>query len=158
MPAMRWTKVQRSCGSAKAAPLANPATPSAMSLLPSLLLLADAATIHGDTTIESLCLEITGVVLAVAIGAVAYCLKSLANLRERVDAIEKPRLPHPMVTSAAVPAAAGGLSPELIAVIAASVHVALGSAHRIVSLQPAHETRPWSVEGRRQIFHSHQVR
>lgn len=53
---------------------------------------------------------------------------------------------------------------QLLAVIAAAVHVATGRPHRIVSVSPA---RPpsveslmlqWSMEGRRAIYSSHRVR
>lgn len=49
---------------------------------------------------------------------------------------------------------------ELHAVVAAAVHVALGKPHKILSVQPVRnvQLQAWSVEGRRQIFHSHTLR
>lgn len=67
---------------------------------------------------------------------------------------------------AAAPAApAAGPSPEILAVIAASVAASLGAKARITSIRTA-TTSPnvemlmqqWSLEGRRQIYSSHQVR
>lgn len=54
----------------------------------------------------------------------------------------------------------GALSPELLAVIAAALHVSLRTPHRIVSITELDEMRlmTWSEEGRRQIFSSHKIR
>ncbi|MDX2109399.1 MAG: hypothetical protein SFY80_04070 [Verrucomicrobiota bacterium] len=54
------------------------------------------------------------------------------------------------------PADANSISAELVAVITAAVHVAVGAGHRIVSVRPAETS--WSQEGRRQIFASHSIR
>lgn len=61
---------------------------------------------------------------------------------------------------------ASGLTPEIQAVIAAAVHVALGESAKVtaVVLQPAQPVSvenlmlTWSLEGRRQIYTSHKVR
>lgn len=51
-------------------------------------------------------------------------------------------------------------SPEVCAVVAAAVHVALGSPHRVVQItSPGFASaNVWGVEGRREIFSSHRVR
>lgn len=55
---------------------------------------------------------------------------------------------------------ASATSPEVFAVIAASVYAMFGSRSRIssVTVVPAPSTAQWSLEGRRQIYSSHQVR
>ena len=65
---------------------------------------------------------------------------------------------------AGVPAASATPAPETVAVIAASVAMHLGSQARIMAIRPAAppnvETlmQQWSLEGRRQIYSSHQIR
>lgn len=55
-----------------------------------------------------------------------------------------------------------GLAPEIAAVIAAAVAVALDRPYRLVSVQPVPIQTPfmnvWAVEGRTQIFQSHKIR
>jgi sodium pump decarboxylase gamma subunit len=60
------------------------------------------------------------------------------------------------VAAAAVPAPAASADGALVAVITAAAHVALGSAVRVVSVQPA--STEWSTQGRRDIFTSHKFR
>jgi len=51
------------------------------------------------------------------------------------------------------------LPPELVAVLAASVQVALkGRRHRVVSITQTTSTSNWAAEGRREHFSSHRVR
>lgn len=69
---------------------------------------------------------------------------------------------------AAVPSAEpiDGLSSEMLAVIAAAVAVTAGPRARIAAVLPVKSPGPsietlmqqWSVEGRRQIYSSHQIR
>lgn len=57
----------------------------------------------------------------------------------------------------AAPAEKSAIPPQLVAVVAAAVHVSLGKVpHQIISIKPADPS--WSREGRRQIFDSHRVR
>lgn len=56
-------------------------------------------------------------------------------------------------------------SPQIVAVIAAAVSSQIGARARIASIRPAHAgpsvemlMQQWSLEGRRQIYSSHQVR
>lgn len=59
--------------------------------------------------------------------------------------------------TAAAPAEKSAIPPQLVAVVAAAVHVSLGKVpHQIISIKPADPS--WSREGRRQIFDSHRVR
>jgi hypothetical protein len=105
-------------------------------------------------------------ILVLLVAGVLFCLKALSDLRARIAALEgQASAPSPRAAAAAPaalpsPAAASGeLSPEIVAVIAAAVHVTLGSGHRIVGITPSgRDDLVWSLEGRRQIFHSHKVR
>lgn len=59
---------------------------------------------------------------------------------------------------------AGGISPQLLAVIAAAIDTVIKVPHLIHSIHEVDSTKSqfdahdWSVEGRRQIFSSHHVR
>ena len=74
--------------------------------------------------------------------------------------------PDPAPKAATLPASEPGLSPEILAIIASAVNVTVGPRAQIsaVSLLPAHAPsvevlmQQWSLEGRRQIYSSHQVR
>ncbi|MEM9227127.1 MAG: OadG family protein [Verrucomicrobiota bacterium] len=63
--------------------------------------------------------------------------------------------------SGSVPAPAGAAfsasDGELVALIAAAVHVTLGEPHEILSITSVTD-RQWASEGRREIFRSHKVR
>ncbi len=71
----------------------------------------------------------------------------------------------PQQSAAAAPAD-NGFTPEVLAVIASAVAVTLGSKARITAVVPIKPATPsvemlmqqWSVEGRRQIYSSHQIR
>ena len=91
-------------------------------------------------------------------GGVLYCLKAVGDLRRQFDRRDAPAPsssklspPSPTVDS---------VSPEVIAVSAAAIHVALGPGHRVLAIAPAPLSGGdrWSVEGRREVFHSHQFR
>ena len=65
----------------------------------------------------------------------------------------------PARSTAPAVAANDGLPPHILAAIAAACHVQLGANARIVSITSGSDTKQvWSLEGRRQIFASHQVR
>lgn len=72
--------------------------------------------------------------------------------------------PEPRPNTLAEPTATARPDAEIVAVVAASVVVHLGAEARIVAIQPAAppnvETlmQQWSLEGRRQIYSSHQIR
>lgn len=69
-----------------------------------------------------------------------------------------------MVQQRAAPAAvvaaesADGLTPEIVAAIAAAVHVTCGAGARVQAIVPVAGSHDWAQEGRRQIFASHQIR
>lgn len=124
-----------------------------------------------DAAVEPLSLQTVAIVFLVV--AVIYCMRVLGTLRARVADLEAARppatdTPAPLPVASAVehpstvtPVAA--LSAELLAVITAAVHVALPvGRYRIAGIAPAAHAatdhHAWSLEGRRQIFHSHKVR
>ncbi len=100
--------------------------------------------------------------------ALIFVAKSVSTLRARVEALEaRPAVapaPAAPVARAAVPqtAASDAPPPEILAVIAAAVHVALEGRGRVIGVRPVSAVPGaevmWSLEGRRQIFHSHKVR
>jgi hypothetical protein len=112
--------------------------------------------------------------LVVAIAALLVLARLVADLRARVTSLENsnaPASPGASLPASAATAAASStparppsaqvdaVPPEILAVIAAAIHVTLGREARIVGVTPARiDDHTWSLEGRRQIFHSHKVR
>jgi hypothetical protein len=79
------------------------------------------------------------------------------------DAPPRPAVSSAPASSAAAPVAPSGPSDEVLAIIAACVAVTFGNRARITSIKtggPSVEMlmQQWSLEGRRQIYSSHQVR
>ncbi len=65
----------------------------------------------------------------------------------------------PVSAPATRPAPAGQPTPEILAVIAAAVHTALGRSARIVSIAADDDdAQIWAVEGRRAIYATRKVR
>jgi Na+-transporting methylmalonyl-CoA/oxaloacetate decarboxylase gamma subunit len=54
------------------------------------------------------------------------------------------------------PAAPVGLSPEIVAVVAAAVATAIGQSHRIISIKPISSS--WERAGRQSVLTSHRIR
>jgi len=82
-----------------------------------------------------------------------------------------PLVPGPLAPPPAAPAPVAavrdpGPSPEVLAIIAAAVRMTFGSAARVSQVLPIKTANPfveplmqhWSMEGRRQIYSSHQIR
>lgn len=75
------------------------------------------------------------------------------------------KLPHGPVVEA-VPVPRDIPAPEILAIIAAAVRVTFGAGARIAQVVPLKTPAPsvevlmqqWSMEGRRQIYSSHQIR
>lgn len=117
-------------------------------------------------------ISLTDALLVIAIGGLAVAAYQLRLVLGRLDALER-RLTGGANRSAPAPAAPpavptpsaplaesnGSPSPELLAVLVAAVHAAVGRRARIVSIAEGGDGKQaWSMEGRRQIFASHQVR
>ncbi len=70
-----------------------------------------------------------------------------------------PQPAAPVSSLAARPAPAGQPSPEILAVIAAAVHTALGGSSRIGSISTDDDdAQAWAIEGRRAIYATRKVR
>lgn len=109
--------------------------------------------------------SLQSILLGVFAVAIAYALVAIADLRRRLAGLSAPLNPAPASPKpgpSSKPAPADGeLPPELIAVIAAAIQVTLGGVrHRVVSVSTGNQAdrSAWSVEGRRQVFQSHNVR
>ena len=72
----------------------------------------------------------------------------------------------PVTVASSQPESVSGPTPEILAVIAAAVATVAGPGARIAAVNPVAPARAsgemqlqqWSIEGRRQIYSSHQVR
>lgn len=109
--------------------------------------------------------------LALALVGIVLLAFQIGFLRARVAALEE-RKAEPAANVDTAPSAippvplppvagevGGALSAELLAVITAAVHIACGPECRIAGISPVSTPENvWSLEGRRQIFHSHKVR
>ncbi len=106
---------------------------------------------------ESIPFQLTGlVVVFTALGLIWLVLTVVGQFFKRTA--PAPAVPVPVVAAAAPVSAPDSLSPELIAVIAATVRVSLEGPYRIQAIVPVPAGQDWAHEGRRQIFASHQVR
>lgn len=124
-------------------------------------------------------ISIQTALLVVLAGALLFIAKAFVTLRARIEALERRPQPNDAATPALAapapatlaalpktPAAAPATTPgpadampaEVFAVIAAAVHATLKGRVRIVGITSQMDDRGWSLEGRRQIFHSHKVR
>lgn len=95
-------------------------------------------------------------VLIVVTLALIIVTRKLLGLHRRVVALETtPPFPlnqPPTKTNHQIP-------PETVAAITAAVHTTLRANLRILSIgEPCPKRQAWSVEGRRQVFSSHNVR
>jgi hypothetical protein len=97
----------------------------------------------------------------------AVMVAALVKLQARIDALLEQGAPPALISAApaaGAPAAHASsatlaVTGEMLAVIAAAVHVTLAGRAQIVGITPIQsEERAWSLEGRRQIFQSHTLR
>ena len=99
--------------------------------------------------------------LAAVLVGVAVFMAAVAGVGRWLAATHPDAPPRPVA-----PPVDLGPSPEVLAVIAAAVAVTAGPGARIAAVHPVKPTGPsvemlmqqWSVEGRRQIYSSHQIR
>lgn len=116
-------------------------------------------------------LVLTDVLLFLAVAGLVAAVFQLMRVSRRLDLLEQrlgavlqppapAAVPPPAVAAASrAQPAEEGLPSELAALIAAACHAAVGQSARIVSIAEASDLhRVWSIEGRRQIFASHQIR
>lgn len=109
-------------------------------------------------------ISLTDALLVLCFGGLLLAAYQLNRVLLRLGGIER-RLtagglpPAPVAPVPPVALAETGLPPHVLAAIAAACHVQLGANARIVSITDGADIKQvWSLEGRRQIFASHQVR
>jgi len=121
---------------------------------------------------EAPAISLTDALLLLAVAALVVVTYQLHNVVRRLSALEARWRATPVPVQAAAasarsdslpgepPAAEiGAPAPEIRAALAAAVYAMLGRSARIVAITDGAETsQVWSLEGRRQIFASHQVR
>jgi hypothetical protein len=111
---------------------------------------------------------LTDALLLLVFAGLLVAIYQLNQVLQRLRALETARAgtssaPAAPTSSAPVPVASRAddapVPPEFVAAIAAACHLTLGRPLRIVSIvDEAEQKQVWSLEGRRQIFASHQVR
>lgn len=130
------------------------------SLLPFLAEAAPPGAAAGQPLFGSLWLALLAIV-----GGIAVFIALVAALGRWLAATHPDAPPKATPPLAPIVPIEVGVSPEITAVIAASVATVLGARARIaaVKLAPAAPSvevlmQQWSMEGRRQIYSSHKVR
>ena len=118
------------------------------------------ASVAPETSPESISVE-TALMLLLT-GGLFYGLKLIGDINRRLDQVLAPATAPKSAAAPAAPTppASTATTPEVLAAISAAVHVAVAGKHRIVgviSVAPS-DARTWSVEGRREVFRSHQLR
>ncbi len=117
------------------------------------------------SVLESLQFQFTGlIVVFVALGSIwgllettGWIFRRLTPLQSGTPAVQPAPAPSAAATTPgqAVPAE---VPPEILAVIAAAVHVMTdGQPHRIITVTPHDPSFDWAREGRRAIFASHKT-
>ncbi|MEI8036781.1 MAG: hypothetical protein WCJ14_00175 [Verrucomicrobiota bacterium] len=92
----------------------------------------------------------------VAKPAAALAPQPAALAPQPAAVLPQPAAPAATVAKAPAPAQPEGLTPEIIAIIAAAVTSVLGSAHRIVSIKS--QNSHWEKAGRQSVLTSHRIR
>ncbi len=127
----------------------------------SRLFLATGATVAATSDTGSM-ETIKNVLLVVflAVGVVWLLIDARRNLIATYGGAAPATPQSAPVPVAAAPAAAGKLSPEILAVISAAVHATLGRSSQIISIANADEdeSMTWAAEGRRAIYATRKVR
>lgn len=107
---------------------------------------------------EGLAYQTVGIMIVLlSLGGISFILSVLGRFSLPSSAARSKPAAAPVSAAAT---GAEGISPEIRAAIAAAIFAMESDAFRIVEIRPAADVRlqAWSVEGRRQIFHSHQLR
>ncbi len=103
--------------------------------------------------------------LFAVLGGVAGFMALIAVVGQRLAATHPEPPPRPAAPTPVAPPV-DEISPAILAIIAAAVEVTVGPRARIASVVPVQPASPsvemlmqqWSIEGRRQIYSSHQIR
>lgn len=106
--------------------------------------------------------QLTGlVVVFIALGAIWAMVEIVGFFFKRAakpSVAIKPPASAPAPVSTSTSSLEEGISPQLLAVISASVFAVVGSRARIQSVAISNVAPVWAHEGRRQHFGSHRVR
>ncbi len=100
------------------------------------------------------------ILIAVVVSLIGKIMVAIDNRKKAASAAaQSAAKPAPApAAKAAAPAPQGGLTPELVAVIAAAVDTALdGRGHRILDIRQSASSQ-WALSGRTDIFASHRIR
>jgi hypothetical protein len=106
-------------------------------------------------------ISLTDALLVLCFAGLLVAAYQLNRVLLRLDRLERRLAPRGARPEPVAPAAAtsGRLPPQILAAIAAACEEQCGAEARIVSITDgADHQQGWSLEGRRQIFASHQVR
>jgi hypothetical protein len=93
------------------------------------------------------------------IAAIVYAV--FKGIRSLMPQAAAPPQPHPAPATHGshaqpAPASAAGITPEILAVIAAAVATTTSSSHRIVTIRS--ESSQWEKAGRQSVLTSHRIR
>jgi hypothetical protein len=109
-----------------------------------------------DTETSSSWLDFKTALLVVVTVALFTVTRKLVSLHRRIEALESA---PPFPANTPPNANNGHIPPETVAAISAAVHTTLRGRLRILAIgEPCPKRQAWSVEGRRQVFSSHNVR
>lgn len=130
----------------------------------SLLLLATEPINGHPGVLENLAYQTVGImVVLTSLGGLAICVALIGKVM--AVAAKSASRPVPGTVPGALAANAGPaisseIPPQELAVIVAAVHAVSGGTPAVIrEIRPANPfVQAWSVEGRRQIFHSHTIR
>jgi hypothetical protein len=127
-----------------------------MSLFLTFLALTDAPT-------STPAISVSTALLLIAVGLLVFVAKAIADLRTEVEDLRErltARPPSPLEHASPVTTGPQDeIDSTLRAVIAAAVHTTMADQpYRIVAVAQSTHDAGWSLEGRRQVFQSHQVR
>lgn len=114
------------------------------------------------TAKEMLSFQATGLLIVfLALGSIWFALEIIGRIfryLEKRPAAAPVAVTTPAPVAAAAPAADTGLPGEVLAAIAAAVHVTLGPGGRVAAVRSLTTDQDWAREGRCQIFASHRLR
>ena len=120
--------------------------------LPTILALVSEKPIGGPFNEMLSLIGIAAIIVAIFRGIKSLMPQAPAGLTQSQPAPPAPVMPQP----APPPVAAAGITPEIIAVIAAAVAAASTSSRRIVSVRSLDPH--WEKAGRQSILTSHRIR
>ncbi len=113
---------------------------------------------------ENLGYQTVGILVVItSLGTLWLCVEILGRLLNAYAHQAAPAQ-SPAPAPASPPSTESSITPEICAAISAAITNVLGSEVQIHSITPSPKTQAnpfvqaWSVEGRRQIFHSHTLR